>query len=207
MAAGLGPWSDEWVGAAISAVVAVAGTVLGAVLTYVFQERAARRAEASTLRRELRAERVNVYSSFLTALAEYRRGQLDWWWRREEDPRGEAALAAWVESYRLRGVAQAAFSQVQLVARNTELVAAASEAWELAHSVHRAEDRAELDIRADRVKEAVETFTALAAGEVQAGYDAGDDHRERLGLRLLDGWPEIRKAAGPTRPGSLDPDC
>lgn len=115
-------------GAAISALVAVAGTVLGSVLTYVFQERAARRAETSTLRRELRAERMSVYSSFLTGLAEYRRGQLDWWWRREEDPRGEATLAARVESYGCGGLAQAAFSQVQLVARNAELAAAASEA-------------------------------------------------------------------------------
>lgn len=179
---------------------AVAGTVLGAVLTYLFQERAARRAEASTLRRELRAERMSVYSSFLTALAEYRRGQLDWWHRREEDPRSEAALAARVESYRLRGLAQAAFSQVQLVARNAELVAAASEAWDLSHLVHRAEDRAELDARADRVKDTVERFTALAAAEVQAGYDAGDGHRERLGFRLP-GWlarnPETRGSDTP----------
>lgn len=164
--------------AAISAIVAVTGTILGAVLTYFFQERAARRAEASTLQRELRAERMSVYSSLLTALAEYRRGQLDWWWRRREDPRSDATFTARVESFRLRGLAQAALSQVQLIAGNRELPDAALEAWDLTHPVHHAEDRADLGARADAAKTAVDRFITLAAAEVQAGHDAGGASRE-----------------------------
>lgn len=171
---------------------------MGAVLTYVFQERAARRAEAATLRRELRAERMSAYSVFLTTMAEYRRGQLDWWWRREEDSRGEAAFVARVESYRLRGLAQAAFSQVQVVAKDPGLLAAVREAWDLTHLIHRAEDRAELDMRADRVRDALERFTDLAASDVQAGYGVGDGRRrQRVPLRLP-GW----RARNPETGGS-----
>ena len=65
---------------------------------------------------------MNAYSSYFTALTEFRRGQADWWNRRKEDPDGTATLAARVESYRLRGVAETALSQVRLIASGDALV-------------------------------------------------------------------------------------
>lgn len=79
-------WSAGLIASAISAIIALAGTILGAALAYLFQNRASERAEASALQRELRAERMTVYSSYVTALTEFRRGQTDWYNRRAEDP-------------------------------------------------------------------------------------------------------------------------
>jgi len=57
-----------------------------------------------------------VYSDFGGALAEARRGQYDWWNRRNEAPDGPDCFAARAEAYRLRGLALHALFRVQLVA-------------------------------------------------------------------------------------------
>lgn len=120
---------------------------------------------------------MNAYSSYFTALTEFRRGQLDWWNRRKEDPDGAATLAARVESYRLRGAAETALSQVRLVASGDALVSAANEAYELTRPVHYAEDGADLDSRTDKAKEPVDHFVTLAAAEVQSGSAIGRNRR------------------------------
>jgi hypothetical protein len=153
---------------AISAIIAVTGTILGASLTYLFQSRTSERAEASALQRELRAERMSVYSSYATALTEFSRGQMDWYNRREEDPDSWETLAARVESYRLKGAAQAVLSQVHLVASNTAVVTAASNAFELTRPVHYAQDSVDLRTRTKKSKKAVDSFIALAAAEIQS---------------------------------------
>lgn len=137
---------------ATSAIIAVAGTLLGSALTYLFQSRTSARAEAAAFQRQLRAERLNAYSSYFSALTEFRRGQLDWWNRRKEDPDGAATLAARVESYRLRGAAETTLSQVRLVASGDAMVRAANEAYELTRPVHYAEDGADLDSRTNKAR-------------------------------------------------------
>lgn len=53
--------------------IAVVGTLLGASLTYVFQQRSAGRARAVAFTKELRAERLAAYSEFVTAVTVFRR--------------------------------------------------------------------------------------------------------------------------------------
>jgi hypothetical protein len=120
---------------------------------------------------------MSAYSSYSTALTEFRRGQLDWYNRRKEDSDSAATLAARVESYRLRGVAQTALSQVQLVAGDPALVTAANEAYELTRPVHHAEDSAKLDSRSESAKKSADRFVTLAAAELQPDPLAG---RSRL---------------------------
>lgn len=150
---------------------------MGAILAYVFQSRASERAETAALQRELRAERTSVYSSYITALTEFSRGQTDWYNRRKEDPEGATTLAARIESYRLKGVAQALLAQVQLVAGDPAAVAVAVSAFELTRKVHYAEDGADLRSRVNTARESVDSFTALAAAEIQStrvpGHDRG----------------------------------
>jgi hypothetical protein len=152
----------------MSAVIAVVGTLLGSALASFFQQRSSERAEASALQRELRAERIGAYGALSAALTEFRRGQLDWYNRRKEDPAGAMTLAARVESYRLRGVAQTALAQVQLVASDPALVSAANCAFELTRPVHYAQDSSDLGARIDRAEKALDRFVALAAAEVHA---------------------------------------
>ena len=153
---------------AVSAIIAVAGTILGSALTYIFQSRTSARTEASVLQRELRIERRSVYSTYSTTLTEFRRGQLDWYNRRKEDASSAATLAARFESCRLKGVALAALSEVQLVAGDPAVVAAANNAFELTRPVHYARDGANLDSRTEEAKSAVDRFIALAVAEIQS---------------------------------------
>jgi hypothetical protein len=165
------------VDSAISAIIAVAGTILGAALAYFFQSRASERAEAFALQRELRAERMSVYSSYMTALTEHRRAQTDWYNRRAEDPDSAATFAARVESYRLKGVARGLLAQVRLVTRDPAVVTAAMEAFRQTRHVHHAEDSTDLSMRTKAAEDAMDGFIALAADEIQSAVPTGRARR------------------------------
>lgn len=162
---------------AIPALIAVAGTILGVALTYFFQERSARRAEASVFRRELRAERMNVYGAYLTSLAELRRGELDRYHHRLDARDSEAAITARAESVRLRSAALAALSRVKLVVPGPGLRVVAEYALEETQQLHAASDEGDLDTLSKRAEAAVARFTALAAAEVQDGAEGGSSER------------------------------
>jgi hypothetical protein len=53
-------------------VVAIAGTLLGAALTYVLQARSARQAHEFALRQQLWQERLGVYSAFAGVMTDFR---------------------------------------------------------------------------------------------------------------------------------------
>lgn len=155
----------------ISGIIALAGAALGAVLTYVFNERSARREETARFRRDLRAVRRNVYGAFLTSLAELRRGELDRYDRRLYARDSEAAQTARAESSRLRSAAQGALSQVQLVTDSAELRAAAENALNETGELHAADDQDNLNTRTKRADAAVERFMRLASAEVRGGAE------------------------------------
>jgi hypothetical protein len=152
---------------AITAVVAVVGTLLGSVVTYLFQRRTSDRAEKFSFQQQLRSERVVVYSDFARAVTESRRGQDNWWFRRNEDPDDHTAFAAQMEAYDLGSRAQHALFRVQLVADSQELVEAARHARQVTAEMHQASTQAELAARADAAVEALEHFIALASSDVQ----------------------------------------
>ena len=121
----------------------------------MFQLRASQRAEAAAFQRELRAERTSAYGAFLSALTEWKNEQINWYSRREDDSGGEIVQAARIESYRLKGIAQAALSRVQLVASSQALVIAADQAFELTRPIHSARDETGLEERKDQAMKAV----------------------------------------------------
>jgi hypothetical protein len=59
-------------GAALASVIAVAGTLLGSVVTHVLQRRTAGHAERFARDERLRQERLTVYSVFAEAVMAYR---------------------------------------------------------------------------------------------------------------------------------------
>lgn len=178
----------------------MAGTILGAALTYVFQERSARRAEATAFGRELRTERRSVYSAYLTALAEWRRGLYDWCNRRWEDPGSDATFQARVEAYRLRGLAQAALSEVELLACDPELTAVARNAQDLTALIRHAEDGADLEPKDAAARAVVRRFIALASAEVQTGWP-------RVSNRRRSPVPVPLETADDGEPGNRLPSC
>jgi hypothetical protein len=151
--------------AVLTSLTAILGTLLGALATHVFQRSANRQARDFAARQQLRADRMAAYSDFAGAIAEYRRGQLDRWHRRHEDPESPAAFDARAESYRLRAAAQHALFRVELVAGDTHLIEAARQAYELTVDVHKAPARDALGPAGDRARQALHAFVTLAAAD------------------------------------------
>lgn len=152
---------------ALPTLVAVLGTILGVVVTHLFQRSSSRQAQDFTLGQQLRSERLTVYSDFAGAVTELRRGQQDRWHRRREDPDGTHHFDARTESYRLRGVALHALFRVQLIAGSPAVVDAARTAYEDTSAVHQAADQRELGANGERARERLEQFIVLASTDLR----------------------------------------
>lgn len=153
-------------GGGLSTLLAVVGTLLGAVVTHLFQRRAADRAQGFAAGQQLRSDRLHVYGDFAGAVTEFRRGQQDRWHRRNEDAVGQAYVEARTESYRLRGVALHALFRVQLIASSHEVVEAAKLAHDKAAAVHRADDHDHLNANVAAATSSLERFISLASEDV-----------------------------------------
>lgn len=142
---------------------AVAGTLLGSVVTHTFQRLAARRGELFARAEALRQERIATYSGFAAAAEDYRHGQADRWYRRAEDPDSAAYVAARDEAHRLRTACRQALYRVRLLTDDQEVVRAAELAYHRTREVSYAGERAERDARDAAAREAIEAFVARAA--------------------------------------------
>ncbi|MFD5635231.1 hypothetical protein ACFWJM_13980 [Streptomyces sp. NPDC127077] len=152
---------------AISALVAVLGTLLGSTVAYLFQRKSAERTESFTHRQQLRAERMAVYSDFAGAVTEFRRSQYDRWHRKNEDPDSTDSSEARLESYRLKGVAQHELFRVRLIASSTAVAEGARNAFEAASQLHDASSKTELRGNGNEAKEILERFISLASNDVR----------------------------------------
>ncbi|PJE96067.1 hypothetical protein CUT44_19950 [Streptomyces carminius] len=151
----------------LSTLIAVLGTLLGAVVTHLFQRTATKRSQDFTAQQQLRSERMAVYSDFAGAVTEFRRGQHDRWHRKNEDPDSTACFDARVEAYRLRGVALHALFRVQLIASSQALVDAAQHAYKLTSDAHRASSKTELSTLGEQARQALESFISMASSDVR----------------------------------------
>src|SRR2546423_1036386 len=95
----------------------------------------------------LRQERIATYSAFAAAVEDYRPGQADRWYRKQEDPDGEAFITARDEAHRLRTVARQALYRVRLLTDDREVILAAERAYQCTREVSNAPDRADRDTR------------------------------------------------------------
>ncbi|WP_237720315.1 hypothetical protein [Streptomyces xiaopingdaonensis] len=109
--------------AVAASVIAVVGTLLGAGTTHFFQLRAARRAERFARVERLRDERIDAYSAFAGALADYRRGRMDHWFARNDDRGATPAEIHEMrrEAQRLRATAMEAMFRAELLTDSPHL--------------------------------------------------------------------------------------
>ncbi|MGY1433905.1 hypothetical protein [Streptomyces reniochalinae] len=142
---------------------AVAGTLLGSVITHVFQRLASQRGEDFARAEALRQERVAVYSAFAAAVEDYRRGQADRWYRGKEDPDGPAYVTARDEAHRLRTVARQELYRVKLVTDQRDVRLAAEKAYDRTRDVSKATDQAGHDTRDAASKNGIDSFVTDAA--------------------------------------------
>lgn len=161
--------------------IAVAGTLLGAVVTLVFGQRA-------TDRRQRREERLEAYSSFAGAVVEYRNGQynryrqMDTAWESvagliragasakemdleieySDDRQIREYRTARNESYRLRSLALQTLYRVRLVADRSDIADLADRAMQCTSNIHKANSDDELNRRGEQARQAVEDFIDAA---------------------------------------------
>lgn len=139
------------------------GTLLGSVVTHTFQRLASRRGELFTRSEALRRERITVYSEFAAAVEDYRHGQAERWYRKQEEPEGEAFLASRDAAHRLRTAARQALYRVRLLTDDREVVLAAEWAYQCTRDVSHAQTPADRDTRDVQARLAIEEFVSHAA--------------------------------------------
>ncbi|AEW99640.1 hypothetical protein [Streptantibioticus cattleyicolor] len=142
---------------------AVVGTLLGSVITHTFQRLASKRNEQFTRSEALRQERIATYSAFAAAMEDYRRGQADRWYRKQEDPDGEAFVTARDEAHRLRTVARQALYRVKLLTDDRQAVLAAEQAYHRTRDMSNARDQTGWTTRDAEAKRAIEAFVSEAS--------------------------------------------
>ncbi|WP_330282260.1 hypothetical protein [Streptomyces sp. NBC_00588] len=150
---------------AIPLLIAVLGTLLGSTATYVFQRKSSEQAENLAHQRQLRSERMAIYSKFAEAVTELRRCQYSRWHADQENPGNDSEAA--LEARRLRAVAQHAVFRVQLIASNPALHESARNAFDAASDMHHASSSEQLRAKGDEAGDTLTRFIALASGDVQ----------------------------------------
>ncbi|MFG3493781.1 hypothetical protein [Streptomyces sp. NPDC047928] len=146
-----------------TSVVAVGGTLTGAVITHVFQRLSSERGELFARSEALRQERMAAYSSFAAAVEDYRHGQADRWYRKRQDPDGEAFITARDEAHRLRTATRQALYRVKLLTDDRDVTLAAERAYQCTRDVSTAQDRAGRDALDAQARHAIEAFVARAS--------------------------------------------
>lgn len=141
--------------ALIGVIGALAGTVVGSLLTQVLQRRNAAYAR-------LHEARIDAYSTFAAAVMEFRRALMDRWFiENEARPDAEGH-----DVYGQRSAVWAAYCQVVLVAGDSAIIEQAEEARNLTSALKKVTTRAELKASGDACREAVRRFAEAARREV-----------------------------------------
>ncbi|MGI5292823.1 hypothetical protein ACQEVF_57265 [Nonomuraea polychroma] len=152
--------------AVLTGLVAVFGTIVGSIVTFIFQRKTAERAERFARDEWLLQQRMAAYSAFTEVLLDFRAAQFGRWYRLRDDPDGEKGaqfIAARDESYRLRAAANHAMLRVQLLAHDGRLVHLAGEAVRSAAQMPASPDKDDLKARGEAARAALEAFVATAA--------------------------------------------
>lgn len=146
------------------------GATVGALAGFPAQLVLAKRSDAASRDRALRADRVEAYSGFAEAIMEWRRSQLR---RKKHDldvgANGETRCEVRDENQRLRAAAWAAFFQVKLLCGDSALEAAARATLEATRLMKRAADLGALDNQGDEVRQHLALFLDAASQQTMPG--------------------------------------
>lgn len=136
--------------------IAVAGTLLGALLGYQFQRRVADR-----------SDRRAAVLAFTSSANEFLRSQHDWWHRKQENPEGQEHVAARTEAYRLRGLVVQSTHRLRLLLPKGSLHTQAEHTAELISALHRAADRDGLRDLTAEARASLNEFVSQASEHVR----------------------------------------
>jgi hypothetical protein len=150
----------------LAALIAVAGTLLGVVVTNRQQNRRADRSEKVVAAERLRQERITAFAEFARTVMEFRSSQYRRWRRRQAEYDSPSYEEARYESHQRRAQAWYALYRVRLVAGERELVELGTTAMTLATRIDEASDLEELRDLGSLTRTAVEKFIDAASPHV-----------------------------------------
>jgi hypothetical protein len=150
------------VDAIITSVVAVVGTLAGALLTHLFQIRVAEREERVNHSARLRQGRLEACSAFAAVATRLRRAANDRWYRRQESPDGRESFEVADEFYGIRTEAWESYYRLRMVTADPELKQLAEAAINGASAIVDACDHADVRARRDRTSTLIEDFVRRA---------------------------------------------
>ncbi|WP_319446116.1 MULTISPECIES: hypothetical protein [unclassified Mycobacterium] len=146
--------------ALVGVVGALAGTVVGALLTQYLQRR-------NTAHARLHESRIEAYRSFTAAMMEFRKVLTDRWFAEHAYPGATVDNSA---VYAARSAAWAAYYDVELLAADDNLVTLARDARDRTAAIKNAQDRAEVNDRTDSSRVAIGEFAVTAREQVAAPW-------------------------------------
>ncbi|MGW5106725.1 hypothetical protein [Nocardia sp. NPDC004123] len=153
----------------ITALIAVAGTLLGSIVTHYFQRASAQRTIRQSFSERLRQDRLNAYNAFAAAAIEYRHHQIERWHRLRQDP--DAELNTRSEAFSKKAALKTELLRVKLLSDDTRLHRLAEEAIEAIRGIQRsgatASDADEHERRYLAATAAIDAFVQYAANDVQ----------------------------------------
>lgn len=150
----------------LAALIAVAGTLLGVIVTNRQQNRRANRSERVVAAERLRQERITAYAEFARAVMEFRSSQYRRWRSRRSEYDSSSYEETRYESHQRRAQAWYALYRVRLVAGEHDVVELGTIAMTLATRIDEASDLEELREFGSSARTAVETFIDAASAHV-----------------------------------------
>ncbi|GHC68139.1 hypothetical protein GCM10010349_41830 [Streptomyces flavofungini] len=147
----------------LAAAVAVVGTLMGSVITYLLQVRTAEHGERNRNTEQLRQERLTAFCAVADALHSVRRAEHDRWRHEQESPGGAEAIEARERSIQLRPAAWSALTRLQLLVEEPELVRSAQHAYQTVRAIHWAQDEGDLYDKDRASRAALDAFLSAAA--------------------------------------------
>jgi hypothetical protein len=155
---------EGWIG--------VAGTVVAALLAFMFGRVNLARASEHERSESLRQQRLDVFGAFCAAIVQYRRAQLHRWFEGSEEglpnPSAEVPSQVDEEVRGSRADAWAAYYRMLMLTEDKDLTDKARGVLELTRSMKHSESADEVEERSDEVHAAVDEFARSCLPQVAA---------------------------------------
>ncbi|MFF1871656.1 hypothetical protein [Streptomyces sp. CB03911] len=152
--------------AVLASLIAVAGTLLGSLVTFVVQRRTSARAEVFARSQQLRQDRLTTYSTYAGAITTLRQQTVALWFHLQEVPDGPETRQAFTECDRLGAAAENAQLRVRILAEDPTLVALAVATFDAIGPIRSASTRTELAEREQELQNTLDAFIAAAATHI-----------------------------------------
>ncbi|MFJ3641321.1 hypothetical protein ACIPRD_16385 [Streptomyces sp. NPDC090108] len=146
----------------IASAIAVLGTLLGAGITLVFQQRATDRGRRFARDERLRQERLEAYSAYGSAVLDLRSCLIHLWYCKHEQPPSEDPEAVRKRGFALRSSAQEALFKVQMLTEESALSRAADAVLDEVNALAGVDDRAQLEDGRVRTRAAIRQLIGSA---------------------------------------------